>query len=306
MTHGYHAPVLSQEVIRLLRPERGGLYFDGTLGGGGHSEAILRKGLAARVIGVDRDGEALEVARQRLASFGARMEFVHSDYATAAEGIDEPLSGAILDLGLSSHQIDDTDRGFSFRRGALLDMRMSPESGGQTAADLLNELTESELADVFFRYGEERRSRRLAGEIVKRRRSRPFATSDDLVAAMHGALGPRIDAQDKARVFQAIRIAVNEELDQLERALPVLCDRMEAEGVLAVISYHSLEDRQVKSSFRDWSRSCVCPPGVPVCTCRGRPLGEDLTRKPIRPSAEELESNPRSRSAKLRAWRKAA
>ena len=305
MTEGYHAPVMLREVLRYLSPERGGLYFDGTLGGGGHSEGILRKGPAARVIGVDRDDEAVAAARARLTPYGLRAALVHGDYASAAESLREPLAGALLDLGVSSHQIDEERRGFSFRRGAPLDMRMSPEAGGRTAADLLNELPEAELADVFFRYGEERRSRRLAAEVVKRRASRAFATADDLVAALHGALGAR-GAQDKARVFQAVRIAVNGELEQLERALPVLRDRLSVDGVFVVISYHSLEDRRVKASFREWSRSCVCPPGLPVCACRGRSLGEELTRKVVRPSAEEVESNVRARSARLRAWRKAA
>jgi 16S rRNA (cytosine1402-N4)-methyltransferase len=306
VTEVYHAPVMLVEVLRYLSPERGGLYFDGTLGGGGHSEGILRKGPAARVIGVDRDDEAVRAARARLSPYGARVELVHGDYASAAESLREPLAGALLDLGVSSHQIDEERRGFSFRRGAPLDMRMSPEAGGRTAAELLNELPEAELADVFFHYGEERRARRLAAEVVKRRASREFATADDLVGAMHGALGARVNAQDKARVFQAVRIAVNGELEQLERALPVLRDRLSADGVFVVISYHSLEDRRVKAGFREWSLSCVCPPELPVCACRGRALGENLTRKVVRPSAEEVESNARARSARLRAWRKAA
>ncbi len=298
--------MLLQEVLELLRPERGGLYFDGTLGGGGHSEGLLKKGPEARVMGVDRDGEAVAAARERLRPYDGRIEVVHGAYAEAAESVREPLAGALLDLGVSSHQLDEDGRGFSFRRGTPLDMRMSPESGGPTAADLLNELAQSELADVFFHYGEERRARRLAAEVVKRRERHAFETADDLVAAMHGALGPRLEAQDKARIFQAVRIAVNAELAQLERALPVLRDRLAAEGVLLVIAYHSLEDRVVKVSFREWSRDCVCPPGMPVCTCRGRALGTELTRKPVRPSESEVVGNARARSARLRAWRKAA
>lgn len=306
MSVGDHAPVLLQEVLEFLHPERGGLYFDGTLGGGGHSEALLRKGPEARVIGVDRDGEAVAAARERLSPFAGRVEIVHGDYANAAESVAEPLAGALLDLGVSSHQLDEDGRGFSFRRGTPLDMRMSPESGGPTAADLLNDLGQAELADVFFHYGEERRARRLAATVVKRREREPLRTSDDLVAAMHAALGPRVEAQDKARIFQAVRIAVNAELAQLERALPVLRERLAESGVLVVIAYHSLEDRLVKVSFREWSRDCVCPPGMPVCTCRGRALGEELTRRPVRPSEAEISVNVRARSARLRAWRKAA
>jgi len=304
MENGYHVPVLLREVIEQLNPSRGGVYFDGTLGGGGHTEAILEAG-ATRVIGVDRDPEAIEVARDRLKRFGDRVEFVHATFADAAEALTEPLAGALLDLGVSSRHIDEMRRGFSFRPGAPLDMRMHA-GAGRTAADLLNQLDEAELADVFYRYGEERRSRRLASEIVRTRRQKPFATSDDLLDAMNRSLGRRLEVQDKARIFQALRIAVNDELGELERALPALRDALAPEGVLVILSYHSLEDRLVKDSFREWSRGCVCPPEVPVCTCRGRPLGTTLTKKPIEATEAEIAANPRARSAKLRAWRKAA
>ncbi|MGH7505266.1 MAG: 16S rRNA (cytosine(1402)-N(4))-methyltransferase RsmH [Longimicrobiales bacterium] len=307
MAERYHAPVMVSEVLGYLRPERGGLYFVGTLGGGGHSEAILESGVESRVIGVDRDPEAMEVAGRRLERFGDRIRLVAGDYAAVAASSSEPLAGALLDLGVSSHQIDEVARGFTFREGAPLDMRMEgPASVRPSAADLLNTLSETELADVFYRYGEERRSRRLAAEVVRRRGERPFETSDDLVAALTRALGPDQRAKDKARIFQAVRIAVNAELSSLERALETLRERLESDGVFVVISYHSLEDRRVKESFREWSRSCVCPPDFPVCRCRGRALGELLTRKPVSASAQEVELNPRARSAHLRAWRKAA
>lgn len=166
--------------------------------------------------------------------------------------------------------------------------------------------TRIDLADIFYYYGEERRSRRLARDVVQQRKSHPFATSDDMLASMERALGPRLEAQDKARIFQALRIAVNDELEVLERALPALRDRLEDEGVLVVLSYHSLEDRRVKDAFREWSRSCVCPPEMPVCRCRGRALGTTLTKKPMLASDDEVSANSRARSAKLRAWRKAA
>ena len=300
----YHAPVMVGEVLSHLEVERGGLYFDGTVGGGGHAEAILKRSAEARVIGVDLDREALEATRERLRPYGQRLGLIQSDYATAAESLDATLSGSLLDLGVSSHQIDEADRGFSFRRGAPLDMRMS--GTGPTAADLLNELPERELAAVFYRYGEERRSRRLAAEVVRRRGQQRLETADDLVAAMHRAFGSKVTARAKARIFQAVRIAVNSELEQLERALPALRDRLSGGSPMVVIAYHSLEDRIVKEAFREWSRGCVCPPGLPVCVCGHEPLGAEMTRKPITPGAEELESNPRSRSAKLRAWRKAA
>lgn len=296
------------EVLELLDPARGGVYFDGTLGAGGHTEAILEAGGEARVIGVDQDPEALEVAGRRLARYGGRVELVHANFAEAIGGVREPLAGALLDLGISSRHIDAAERGFSFRPGIPLDMRMTGPAAAEvpTAADLLNELPETELADVFYHFGEERRSRRLAAEIVRRRAERPFETSDDLVGAMQRALGPRLDAQDKARIFQALRIAVNDELAVLDRVLPEVREKLAPGGVFVVLSYHSLEDRRVKNAFRDWSRSCICPPELPICQCRGEPLGETLTRKPLRPTPEEIEANPRARSALLRAWRKAA
>jgi 16S rRNA (cytosine1402-N4)-methyltransferase len=301
----FHEPVLVEEVLKLLEPERGGLHFDGTLGGGGHAEAILRRGQEARVIGVDRDEEALAVARRRLEPYGARVELVHGDYAEVAERVSEPLAGALLDLGISSHQIDETRRGFSWRRGAPLDMRMS-QSADRTAADLLNEMSQDDLADVFRRYGEERKSRRLAAEIVKRRRTQPFRTSDDFVAAIQVALGGHLTERTKARLYQALRVELNRELEQLERALPILRDRLAPGGVLCAIAYHSLEARIIKQQFRDWSTACVCPPGLPVCVCGRVPAGSEMTRKAISPSEAEVASNPRARSAKLRAWRKAA
>jgi len=309
----YHVPVMVEEVLRYLRPSEGGVFFDGTVGGGGHSAAVLEADPAARIVGVDQDPEALEVAQRRLARFGDRVKLLRANFAEGAEAAArgevaaEPLAGALLDLGISSRHIDSVERGFSFRPGTPLDMRMAGAgSAERTAAELLNELPEAELADVFWRFGEERRSRRLAAEIVRRRAQRPFATSDDLSAAMERALGPRLDAQDQARIFQALRIAVNGELAALERALPALREALRPDGVLVVLSYHSLEDRLVKDAFREWSRSCVCPPALPVCVCRGKPLGTTLTRKPVTASPGEVAANSRARSAKLRAWRKAA
>lgn len=300
-----HRPVMVREVLEHLSPERGGLYFDGTLGDGGHSESILESGPDVRVIGVDQDPDALEVAARRLSRFGDRVELVHGNFREAVLGVEEPLSGALLDLGLSSRQLDERSRGFSFRPGTPLDMRMPGASSGMvTAADLLNELPESELADLFYRYGEERRSRRLASEVVARRRSKRFEVSDDLLEVLDKVFGRRLEQQDRARIFQALRIAVNDELGALEAVLPELRDRLAPGGVLVILSYHSLEDRRVKESFRDWSRSCICPPSLPICQCRGEPLGEVLTRRPIFPTAEEVAENPRARSARLRAWRK--
>ena len=302
---GYHQPVLVDEVVRLLANAKSVL--DGTLGGGGHSEALLRGGVS-HVTGVDRDPEALRAARARLAPYEAegRFETVEANYADlddigALEG--KRFAGILLDLGISSRQVDATERGFTFREGAPLDMRM--ESAGQTAADLLNASAEDELTAIFRDYGDERRAGRLAREIVKRRATRDFESSDDLVRAIRGALGPRTGPSDFARLFQALRIAVNDELAGLERALPALRDRLDAGGTFAIITYHSGEDRQVKHAFKDWSTECSCPPRQPVCTCRGRALGTTLTRKAMTPDDGEIARNPRARSARLRAWRAA-
>lgn len=300
----FHVPVLAAEVLAYLAPELGGVFFDGTVGDGGHAEALIVGG-ADRVIGVDRDAAALERAASRLGAYGDRVELVRGNYADVAESLETELAGALLDLGVSSRQLDEDERGFSFRPGVPLDARMDA-SPGETAADVLNRRSEVELGELFREYGEGRRARRLAAEIVRRRETRPFRTSDDLVAVMNRALGPHPSAQDKARIFQAVRIALNDELGSLVRGLDALRDRLAPGGVLTVISYHSLEDRRVKESFREWSRDCVCPPELPVCRCRGVALGEVLTRRVVVPSEEEVAVNPRSRSAKLRAWRKAA
>lgn len=302
----YHAPVLASEILDLVAGARTAL--DCTLGGGGHSLALLESGVE-HVTAIDRDPEAIAGARARLAAYEAagRFRAVQGNYADAAElsGVaDATFDAIVADLGISSHQVDDASRGFSFREGAPLDMRMGAEEG-PTAADVLNDFDEGDLRDVFRSFGDEPRAGRLAREIVRRRGNRPFETSDDLVGAIRAVLGPRSDAGDFARLFQAVRIAVNDELSGLERALPALRDRLAPGGVLAVIAYHSGEDRLVKHAFREWSRSCICPPAQPMCTCRGEPLGTLLTRKAVVPTAAEQSRNPRSRSAKLRAWRRA-
>jgi 16S rRNA (cytosine1402-N4)-methyltransferase len=282
------------------------VYFDGTLGAGGHSQAILESGSTARVIAADRDPEALAEARQRLAGYGDRFEARAGDFADVAERLESELSGALLDLGVSSYQIDVTQRGFSFREGSPLDMRMSGPGPGMTAADVLNTYSEEELVRVLRDYGEDKRARPIVRRVLSRRAESAFEVSEDLVAVLEAVYGYRLTPQDKARVFQALRIEVNHELASLERALDTLREALIPAGVLVVISYHSLEDRRVKNAFREWSRACVCPPDLPVCVCRGEPLGERLTRSVVRPSAEEVDRNPRARSARLRAWRKAA
>jgi 16S rRNA (cytosine1402-N4)-methyltransferase len=294
------------EVSALMRDSR--TVLDCTLGGGGHSLALLESGVES-VTALDRDPQAVAAARPRLAAYegAGRFRAILGNYAFVdeiAELRDARFEGILLDLGVSSHQIDDPARGFSFREGAPLDMRMGADTS-ETAADVLNGRDERELILLFKEYADEPRAVRLAREVVRRRQTRAFATSDDLVNAVRGALGPRAGPADFARIFQGVRIAVNDELAGLDRALPRLRDRLAPRGTLAIIAYHSGEDRRVKLTLREWSADCVCPPRQPVCTCRGRPLGHLVTRKAIMPTAGELARNPRSRSAKLRAWRKA-
>jgi 16S rRNA (cytosine1402-N4)-methyltransferase len=300
--------VLASRVVALLAGA--GHVLDCTLGGGGHTLALLESGVS-RVDALDRDPEAIAAARERLRDQEAEGRFEphlgnYAEIDQIPQLAGERFDGILLDLGVSSHQVDDPSRGFTFREGAPLDMRMGggvAADPGETAAELLNTREELVLAEIFRTHGDERRAFRLAREIVKRRQTRPFETSDDLVGAIRGALGPRTGPADFARLFQAVRIAVNEELEGLERALPKLRDRLSPGGTLAVIAYHSGEDRIVKNALREWSIDCVCPPKQLVCTCRGRALGELLTRKSITADAEEIARNPRSRSARLRAFR---
>jgi 16S rRNA (cytosine1402-N4)-methyltransferase len=294
----YHVPVLAAAVRSWA--DGGARAVDATLGGGGHATILL--GLGARVLGIDRDPEAIDAARRTLGT--DRIEYLEGSFAAP------PVLSAIqafkpdrilLDLGVSSHQIDSAKRGFTFRPGAPLDMRMST-GRGITGRDVLNSWPEDRLTDAFSEYGDERRARSLAREVIRRRLREPFIVSDDFVNAIRAVLGPRSGPSDFARLFQALRIAVNDELASLERALPVLRDALVAGGRLGVITYHSGEDRIVKNAFRDWSRDCICPPRQPVCTCRGRALGRVLTRKPIVPEPREISDNPRARSAQFRVF----
>lgn len=298
-----------EEVVGHLGPERGGFYLDGTVGGGGHAAALVAAGPEARLVGLDLDPEAIEAARRRLGEYADSIELVRASFQNVLELRQArgwpAFAGVVLDLGVSSRQLDETARGFSFRPGTALDMRMGGTPGGRRpAATLLNQATEEELGRIFREYGEERRWPALAREIVRRRRDRPFVRSDDLVEVIHATLGPQSTFQDKARLFQALRIAVNDELGALEHGLEEIREALAPGGRLAVIAYHSLEDRIVKHAFREWSRACICPPGLPVCRCRGAPLGRTVTRKPLRPSAVEVARNPRARSAHLRVWEK--
>jgi 16S rRNA (cytosine1402-N4)-methyltransferase len=294
----YHVPVLVGPVLAAAAGARRAV--DATLGGGGHTAALRAAGV--EVLAIDRDPEAIAFARARLGDEGVRylQAPYQSDQAREAVAAFRP-GFILLDLGVSSHQLDAEARGFTFRPGAPLDMRM--EGRGASAAELLNRLEEADLERIFADYGDERRARRLAREVVRRRERAPFAVSDDLVNAIRATLGPRAGPSEFARLFQAVRIAVNEELAGLEDALPAFRDALEPGGALAVITYHSGEDRLVKLAFREWASACVCPPHQPVCTCRGRPLGRVEPRKPITPSEDEIAANARARSAKLRIFR---
>jgi len=294
----YHTPVLLSPILAAIgQPSRA---VDATLGDGGHAEALRAAG--AEVLGIDRDPDAIAVARGRLGDTGIRYlnASYGSDAALDAIGAFQP-DVVLLDLGVSSRQLDEDERGFSFRTGAPLDMRMG--GAGATAADFLNRAEESTLARIVADWADEPRARRLAREIVRRRARHRFALSDDLVNAIRAVLGPRSGPGDFARIFQAVRIAVNDELGELESALPAFRDALVPGGRLAVISYHSGEDRTVKQAFQAWSKRCVCPPRQPVCTCRGRALGRAEPRKPILPEPAEIADNPRARSAKLRIFR---
>ena len=293
---GEHVTVLLDEVVRWLRPRPGGTYVDCTLGGGGHAEALLAVSAPdGRLLGLDADPAALDVARERLAGYGPRLVAVQANFrdlavAAAAHGF-VGVDGIVMDLGLSSRQLEASGRGFSFRADEPLDMRFDPRRG-ETAADLLNRADERELADLLYAYGEERRSRRIAREIVRRRAIRPFATTGDLVAAAEAALGPRRGKIHPAtRTFQALRIAVNAALDALDAALPQAAALLAPGGRLAVIAFHSLEDRRVKQFFRGGGT-----PDAPLAA---------LTRRPLVPGEAELAANPRAerQAARRRAHR---
>lgn len=299
---GSHTPVLYQQVLSALQPGAGSRHIDGTVGAGGHAAGILQASLPdGELLGLDRDPSALALARSHLARFGGRVHLAHRSFAEmhlAAAALPwATVSGVLLDLGLSSMQVDDPARGFAFRLEGPLDMRFDP---GQptTAADLVNETSEAELADLLWRFGEEPRSRQVAHRIVL---ARPLATTTELAQVVaRTARRGRPGMHPATRVFQALRIAVNGELEALQEGLKQAHALVAPGGRIAVIAFHSLEDRIVKEFFRRESRDCICPPGQPVCTCGHRATLRILTRKPVEPDEAEVRANPRARSAKLR------
>ena len=301
-----HISVLLQESVDALDINPDGIYVDGTMGGGGHSEAVVSK-LSPKglLIGIDRDTEALDASRRRLAGF-ANVHYAHNNYKNVKDVIEElgihAIDGAVLDLGVSSYQLDCAERGFSYMEDAPLDMRMNRENL-KSAYDVINTYSEKELTDIFFKYGEEKFSRKIASIIMDRRKNKPIETTLELVDIIKAAIPERMrqkGSHPAKRVFQAVRIEVNGELEDLRFALDNFFDVLKPGGRLSVITFHSLEDRIVKTAFNDYAKGCTCPKDFPICVCGNKPRGKVITRKPVLPSEEECEYNKRSKSAKLR------
>lgn len=306
----HHLSVLPDEVIHYLALKPDGIYLDGTLGGAGHASLILESAPAATLIGIDRDQEALAAAGERLAAHRERISLLHGDFANVAEHLSglgiTALDGFILDLGVSSHQLDTRERGFSFQQDAPLDMRMDTSSGS-TAADLVNEIPEQELERILIQYGEERWAKRIASFIVKERAESQITTTFRLVDIIKGAV-PKAKWDERihpaTRTFQALRIAVNTELDSLERGMRAALDLLKPGGRGVIISFHSLEDRIVKHIFREYAEGCTCPRQLPICVCGKQPRVKILTGRPVAATQAETDINSRARSAKLRAVEK--
>ena len=301
-----HIPVMLQECITYLNIKPNGIYVDGTLGGAGHSSVIASKLDSGRLIGIDQDADAIRAAGEKLAPYGETVTIVKNNFKNIDAVLDglgiDKIDGALLDLGVSSHQLDEAERGFSYMADAPLDMRMNREEM-LSAYDIVNGYTEQQLADIIFRYGEERWAKRIAQFICKARTEEPVKTTLQLVSIIKAAIpkGARLEGGNPAkRTFQAIRIEVNGELAILRGAVDAFAEHLKPGGRLAVITFHSLEDRIVKEAFADLAKGCTCPKEFPVCVCGGAPKVTVLTRKPVTASQSELEQNSRSKSAKLR------
>ena len=306
MERDMHVPVLLEESIEGLNIRPEGFYVDGTLGRGGHSEQIAQRLTSGRLLCIDRDQAAIDASAERLEPYADRITIVKANFRDLGEILESvgagPADGMLFDLGVSSPQLDDASRGFSYSVDAPLDMRMD-KSSGMTAYELVNTWGQKELADIFFKYGEERYSRRIAAAIVQERERNPISSTLQLADVIKKAM-PAAALREKQhpakRCFQAIRIAVNDELGALSDVLEMAMDALAPGGRLAVISFHSLEDRIVKNAIRARENGCTCPPGLPVCVCGFKKTMRSITRKPIVPSDDELARNPRARSAKLR------
>ncbi len=297
-----HIPVMLNEVINSLNIKPDGIYVDGTAGGAGHSSEIAKRLTTGKLIALDRDPDAVKTASERLQGYPAEVvksNFSEMDRVLNSMGIDA-VDGILLDLGVSSYQLDSAERGFSYRKNAELDMRMSKD--GISAEDLVNNLSADELADIFRRYGEERFAYKIAQRIAKERAATRITGTLQLADIISSAVpaAARRDGHPARKCFQALRIAVNGELDSLNTALDTAFNLLNKDGVLAIITFHSLEDRMVKQRFKEYCTGCICPPDFPVCVCGKTPRGRLLSKKAIEPTEKELEDNPRSRSAKLR------
>ncbi len=303
----HHIPVLLGAVLEALAPQNGQVFADGTLGGGGHSEEILKRiGDAGALYGIDRDPAAIEAASRRLAGYPA-FHAVHGNFHDVKELLPGVrLHGGLLDLGVSSHQLDTAERGFSYHEDAPLDMRMDT-TRGITAAEYVNTVTEAEFCRILREYGDEKWAARIAQILMEKRREKPLATTRDLVAVVDAAIPKAVRRKDEGhparRTFQAVRIAVNDEISPLEKALNDWVDLLLPGGRLAVITFHSIEDRIVKHAFRKMQHPCVCPPKAPVCTCGKKPLGRAVGGA-VKADAAELAENPRAHSATLRVFEK--
>ncbi len=304
----HHISVLLNECIESLNIKPDGIYVDGTLGGAGHSYEICKRLTTGRLIGIDQDMNAINAATERLKEFKDKVTLVHSNFSNVKQVFEdlgiEKADGFLLDIGVSSHQLDEAERGFSYMQDAPLDMRMDT-SRSLSAYEVVNEYSEKDLNDIIFEYGEERWAKRIAEFIVAERKIKPIETTFELVDVIKKAVpkGARKDGPHPAkRTFQAIRIEVNGELDVLKTAINDMTDLLNPEGRLAIITFHSLEDRIVKNEFRKQENPCTCPREFPVCVCGKKSKGKVVTRKPILPSDEELSANHRARSAKLRVF----
>ena len=298
------------ETVDLLKVKSGGVYVDGTLGGGGHSLEILNRAEGARLVGIDRDKEALAAAEKRLCEFKDRVTLVHDNFCNITSVLDrlgiDKIDGMVLDLGVSSYQLDNSERGFSYMTSSPLDMRMNKDDE-KTAYDVVNGYDKDRLAEIFFAYGEEKWSKRIAQFIEEKRKAAPIKTTAELAEIVRAAIpkGAREGtAHPEKRVFQAVRIEVNNELGVLKNAVSDALERLNTGARLAVITFHSLEDRIVKTAFSEAAKGCICPADFPVCVCGRKPQVKVITKKPILPSEEELKINSRSKSAKLRACEK--
>ena len=306
MTEFAHVPVMPGETIEGLNVKPDGIYLDCTLGGGGHSELILRKLTTGRLIATDKDEEAIAFAKKRLSGYGDKVTFVHSDFKRADEVLDElgvdGIDGVLMDLGVSSYQLDAAERGFSYRFDAPLDMRMD-KSQFLTAFNVVNEYNELDIADILFRYGEERYARKIAANIVRYRNTETIRTTGQLAEIVERSYPPKErfkGGNPCKRTFQAIRIEVNDELKELDEIIGKLAERLNKGGRICVITFHSLEDRIVKREFQYLEAKCICPPKQPICTCNKVQTVKIITKKPLTASEEELAVNPRAQSAKLR------